>query len=161
MDLYPWLRYIHVAGALIFVLGHGASVAMAFKLRGERDPRRIQPMLQLSAWSLGIFYVGVLLLLTGGIWAGFTPGIEGSWWGDTWIWVALGTFVLTLFLMYGIASSYYKRLRTITDAMVDGSEAVSEERLAEVLSGPRPILLALIGFGSLLFILYLMMFKPF
>jgi uncharacterized membrane protein len=161
MDLYPWLRYIHVAGALIFVLGHGASVAMAFKLRGERDPRRIQPMLQLSAWSLSIFYIGVLLLLTGGIWAGFTPGIDGSWWGDAWIWVALGTFVLTLFLMYGIASSYYKRLRTITDAMVDGSEAVSEERLAEVLSGPRPILLAVIGFGSLLFILYLMMFKPF
>lgn len=161
MDLYPWLRYIHVAGALIFVLGHGASVAMAFKLRGERDPRRIQPMLQLSAWSLGIFYIGVTLLLTGGIWAGFTPGIEGSWWGDAWIWVALGTFLLTLFLMYGIASNYYKRLRTITDAMVDGSEAVSEERLAEVLSGPRPVLLAVIGFGSLLFILYLMMFKPF
>ena len=161
MDLYPWLRYLHVAGVLIFVLGHGGSVAMAFKLRGERDPRRIQPLLQLSAWAMGIFYVGMLLLLVGGIWAGFTPGIEGSWWSDAWIWVALGTFLLTMFLMYGIATNYYKRLRTITDAMVDGSEAVSEERLAEVLSGPRPILLAVIGFGSLLFILYLMMFKPF
>jgi TRAP-type C4-dicarboxylate transport system permease small subunit len=161
MDLYPWLRYIHVAGALLFVLGHGTSVVVSFKVRSERDPQRIQALLQLSASALGIFYVGIVLLLGAGIWAGFTPGVPGSWWGQKWIWVALGAFLLTMFLMYGIASSYYKRLRTIADAMVAGSEAVSEANLAEVLTGPRPWLLAGIGFVSLFFILYLMMFKPF
>lgn len=150
-----------MAGALIFVLGHGVSVGVAFKVRVEREPQRIQALLQLSAWAIGLTYVGILLLLAAGIWAGFTPGAPGSWWEQAWIWVALGTFVLTMFLMYGLATNYYKRLRTITDAMVGGSEAVSEERLAEVLSGPRPWLLAAIGFGSLFFILYLMMFKPF
>ena len=161
MDLYPWLVYVHVAGVLLFTLGHGASVGVAFKVRQERDPQRIHALLQLSTWSLGFFYVGVLLLLGAGVWAGFTPGIEGSWWGDAWIWTALATFVLTMFLMYGIASNYYRRLRTIVEAMVGGSEAVSEERLAQVLAGPRPLLLAVIGFGSLFFILYLMLFKPF
>jgi Predicted integral membrane protein (DUF2269) len=161
MDLYPWLVYVHVAGVLLFTLGHGASVGVAFKVRQERDPQRIHALLQLSTWSLGFFYVGVLLLLGAGIWAGFTPGIEGSWWGDAWIWVALGTFVLTMFLMYGLASNYYRRLRTIVEAMIGGSEAVSAERLAQVMSGPRPWLLAVIGFGSILFILYLMLFKPF
>jgi len=161
MDLYPWIVYVHVAGVLIFVLGHGMSVGVAFKVRGERDPQRIQALLQLSAWGLGIFYVGILLLLGAGIWAGFTPGIDGSWWDQRWIWVALGTFVLTMFAMYGAATNYYKRLRTIVDAMVSGSEAVSEARLAEVLTGPRPWVLAGIGTVSLLFILYLMMFKPF
>lgn len=161
MDLYPWLRYIHVAGVLLFVLGHGSSVAVAFKVRAERDPQRIQALLQLSTSTLGIFYVGILLLLGAGIWAGFTPGVPGSWWEDRWIWVALGTFLLTMFLMYGIASNYYRRLRTIVDAMVGGSEAVSEARLAEVLTGPRPWLLAGIGFVSIFFILYLMLFKPF
>ena len=161
MDLYPWIVYVHVAGVLVFMLGHGASVAVAFKVRGERDPQRIQALLQLSTWALWMFYVGILLLLGAGIWAGFTPGIDGSWWGDRWIWIALATFVLTMFAMYGIASNYYRRVRTIVDAMVGGSEAVSVERLTEVLSGPRPWLLAVIGFGSIFFILYLMLFKPF
>jgi hypothetical protein len=161
MDLYPWVVYAHVAGVLLFMLGHGVAVAVAFKVRGERDPQRIQVLLQLSTWSLWIFYLGILLLLGAGIWAGFTPGIEGSWWGERWIWVALGVFVLTMFAMYGIASNYYRRLRTIVDAMVGGSEAVSEEQLAQVLSGPRPWLLAGIGFVSIFFILYLMLFKPF
>lgn len=161
MDLYPWIVYVHVAGVLVFMLGHGASVAVAFKVRGERDPQRIQALLQLSTWALGMFYVGVLLLLGAGVWAGFTPGINGSWWGSGWIWTALVIFVLTMFAMYAIASTYYKRVRTIVDAMVGGSEAVSSDRLAQVLSGPRPWLLAVIGFGSILFILYLMLFKPF
>ncbi len=161
MELYPWIVYVHVAGVLLFVLAHGVSVGVAFKVRGERDPHRILPLLQLSTWSLGLFYSGILLLLGAGVWAGFTPGIDGSWWGDAWIWVALGTFVLTMFAMYGIASNYYRRLRTIVEAMVAGSQAVSETRLAEVLAGPRPWILAGVGMGSLLFILYLMLFKPF
>ena len=161
MDMYPWIVYLHVAGVLVFMLGHGVSVGVSFKVRGERDPDRIHALLQLSVWSLGIFYVGVLLLLGGGIWAGFTPGIEGSWWGSGWIWTALATFVLTMFAMYALASNHYRRLRTIVEAMVGGSQAVSHERLAEEVSGPRPWLLAFIGFGSILFILYLMLFKPF
>ena len=161
MDLYQWLRYVHIAGALLFVMGHGASVSVAFKVRSERDPARILALLQLSTWSLWMFYLGVLFLLGAGIWAGFTPGVDGSWWEQGWIWVALGTFVLTMFVMYGVASNYYRRLRTITEAMANGSEAVSQDRLAEVLSGPRAWILAIVGFGSLLFILYLMLFKPF
>jgi uncharacterized membrane protein len=134
---------------------------VAFKVRGERDPGRILVLLQLSSWSLSIFYVGIALLLGGGIWAGFTPGIDGSWWGSGWIWVSLGTFVFTMLVMYGVATNYYRRLRTIAEAMVSGSQAVSDEQLGEVLSGPRAWILAVVGFGSLLFILYLMLFKPF
>jgi hypothetical protein len=161
MDLYPWLVYVHVAGVLLFMLGHGTSVAVAFKVRGERDPQRIDALLQLSGWSFTLFYVGILILLAAGIWAGFTPGLDGSWWGATWIWVALITFVVTMILMYALGSSYYKRVRTIIEAMLGGSKAVTEAQLAEVLKGPRPWLLAVIGLGSVFFILYLMLFKPF
>jgi hypothetical protein len=162
---YQWTVYVHIAGALLFVLAHGVSVSVAFRIRSEREPVRILALLQLSTWSLGIFYAGILVLLGAGILAGFMgPDQEfggSSWWGDGWIWTALITFVLTMFAMYGIASSYYRRLRTIVQAMADGSEAVSTDRLAQVLSGPRAWLLAVVGFGSLLFILYLMLFKPF
>jgi hypothetical protein len=157
--------YLHIAGAFGFLLSHGVSVAVAFRVRKERDPARIMSLLELSASTLWGMYVSLLILLGGGIVAGFLgPDQELgglSWWGFGWIWTALAALVVTMGLMYGLATNYYKRLRTIAGAMAEGSQAVSETQLADVLKGPRPWILAVAGFGSLLFILYLMMFKPF
>ena len=165
MRLYPWVVYLHVAGVFGFLVAHGVSVGVAFKVRKERDAQRILALLQLSASSIGVMYISTLVLLAGGILAGFLgPDQEFgglSWWGYGWIWVALGTFLATILAMGAVASPYYRRLRTVAEAMSGGSQAVSQDRLAEVLGGPRPWLLAGIGFGSILFILYLMMFKPF
>jgi hypothetical protein len=149
--------FLHIAGVFAFLTAHGVSVGVAFRVRGERDPRRILALLELSAWSTSLMYLGLLLLLTGGVIAGFI----GDWWGSGWIWVSLGTLVLVMIGMYMAAAGYYKRLRMIVGAMADGSQAVSDERLSELLEGPRPWVLAVIGFGGILFILYLMLFKPF
>jgi Predicted integral membrane protein (DUF2269) len=152
-----WWVFLHIAGVFAFLVAHGVSVGVAFRLRRERDPRRIMALLDLSSWSISLMYIGILLLLTGGIVAGFV----GDWWGSGWIWVSLGTLIVVIVSMYAVASGYYKRLRLIVGAMADGSQAVSEEQLAGLLEGPRPWILAVIGFGGLLFILYLMLFKPF
>jgi hypothetical protein len=159
--LYQWMVFLHIAGVFAFLIAHGVSVGVAFRVRGERDPRRIMALLELSAWSTSLMYIGILLLLTGGVIAGFTPGSEGSWWSEGWIWVSLGTLILVMVAMYAMATNYYKRLRTIVGAVAEGSQAITEERLAELLVGPRPWILAGIGFGGILFILYLMLFKPF
>src|SRR5918996_572084 len=127
------------------------------RLRQERDPKRIMALLDVSSSSISGLYVGLVLLLAGGVVAGFV----GDWWGQGWIWVALGTLVAVMVFMYALATPYYKRLRLIVGAMADGSEAVSDERLAELLAGPRAVLLAVVGLLGLLFILYLMFFKPF
>ena len=154
---YTWWVYLHVAGVLVFLLAHGISMGVALRLRQERDPRRIMALLDLSSMSITGLYVGLVLLLTGGVVAGFV----GDWWGKGWIWVALGTLIALMVFMYVGASPYYKRLRTIVGAMVEGSEAVSEERLSALLVGPRAVVLAVVGVLGLLFILYLMFFKPF
>ena len=155
--LYQWMVFLHIAGVFAFLIAHGVSVGVAFRVRGERDPRRILALLELSAWSTSLMYLGLLLLLTGGVIAGFI----GDWWNEAWIWVSLGTLVLVMIAMYAVAAGYYKRLRLIVGAMADGSQAVSDQRLSELLEGPRPWVLAVIGFGGILFILYLMLFKPF
>jgi len=155
--VYQWMVFWHIAGVFAFLIAHGVSVGVAFRVRGERDPQRIMALLELSAWSTGLMYGGILLLLAGGVIAGFM----GNWWGSGWIWVSLGTLIAVMVAMYGVATGYYKRLRLIVGAMAEGSQAVSEPRLAELLEGPRPWVLALIGFGGILFILYLMLFKPF
>jgi hypothetical protein len=163
--VYQWWVFLHIAGVFVFLVSHGVSVGVAFRLRGERDPRRIMALLDLSSWSISLMYVGILLLLAGGIVAGFLGPDQAlggtSWWSSAWIWVSLGTLLVVIIAMYAMASGYYKRLRLIVGAMANGSQAVSEEQLAGLLEGPRPWILAVIGFGGLLFILYLMLFKPF
>lgn len=154
---YQWWVFLHIAGAFVFLLSHGVSMGVSLRLRQERDPRRIMALLDVSSASISGLYVGLVLLLVGGVVAGFV----GDWWGQGWIWVALGTLAALMVLMYALASTYYKRLRLIVGAMADGSEAVSEARLAELLAGPRPVVLAVTGLAGLLFILYLMLFKPF
>jgi len=154
---YQWWVFLHIAGAFVFLVAHGVSIGVSLRLRQERDPKRIMALLDVSSSSISGLYVGLVLLLAGGVVAGFV----GDWWGQGWIWVALGTLVAVMILMYAMATNYYKRLRLIVGAMADGSEAVSDERLAELLSGPRPVALAVLGSAGLLFILYLMLFKPF
>lgn len=162
---YTWWVYLHVAGVLVFLLAHGISMGVALRLRREREPRRIMALLDLSSMSITGLYVGLVLLLLGGVLAGFMGPDQAfggtSWWGFGWIWVALGTLIGLMVFMYVVASPYYKRLRTIVGAMAEGSQAVTEDRLAGLLIGPRAVLLAVVGVLGLLFILYLMFFKPF
>ena len=60
-----------------------------------------------SAWGVGAMYIGLLLLLVGGIWAGFA----GDHWGSLWIWVALVTLVVVIAVMYAVATPFYGRMR--------------------------------------------------
>ena len=43
MDLAPyhlWIVWIHVVGVFLFLIGHGVSIFVAFRLRTEREPVR-------------------------------------------------------------------------------------------------------------------------
>src|SRR6266511_2088162 len=51
MELYPWLVFLHIGGAFLFVLAHGVSALVAFRLRAERDPGRMTALLELSSTS--------------------------------------------------------------------------------------------------------------
>ena len=78
--MYEWLVLAHIIGVLGFMFTHGVAATMALRLRHERNPDRIRVMLQVSSSSLSVFYVSMVLLLGGGIWAGF----NGHGWGEGW-----------------------------------------------------------------------------
>ena len=45
MDLAPyhsWIVFIHVVGVILFLIGHGVSVFVAWRLRTERDVSAIR-----------------------------------------------------------------------------------------------------------------------
>jgi len=155
--VYPWLVFLHICGALGFMLAHGASVAVMFRLRRERDRERIRTLLSLSSASMTGFYGSIVVLLAGGVLAGFA----GNWWGMMWIWLSLGLFVAILVMMYPLASAYYRKILRAVEMRPSGAPMVSDEELDEMLGSSRPLAIAVVGFGGILVILWLMIFKPF
>ena len=155
--MYQWLVFLHIAGAFGFLLFHGASVGVLLRLRHERNRERISVLLDLSAASMIGFYVSVVVLLGGGILAGFA----GSWWGRLWIWVSLALFLAIAVAMYPLGSRTFRRIRQAVALRPSGAPMASDEEIDEILRSPRLVLLAAIGYGGLLVILWLMVFKPF
>jgi plastocyanin len=154
--MYEWWVFAHVLGVFGFLASHGVSMGVLVKLRSERDPVRVDELLQLSSRATGPLY-GFLLLLIG---AGIVAGFLGGWWDEGWIWGGIVTLVLVILVMYVIATPYYRRVRTITQAMVGGSQAVSPKEYDQVLRSGKPMLVMAVGVVGLLVILFFMMFKP-
>ena len=167
MDLtpyLPWLKFAHIIGAVLFVGGHGVSMAMALRLRHEREPARMLAMLDLSASALNLASIGMLVLLV----AGIVDGIVGGYFGRLWIWAALVIFLATGFAMTPLASGHFnairqalgQRTRQMKEADPDPVPLPMEQTIA-LAAGPRPVQVAAFGGTALLVLLWLMTFKPF
>lgn len=170
MDLAPflvWLKLLHILGALGLLLAHGASAAVSFKLRGERDRVRIQALLDLSGASLNAFYLAFAVVL----FAGILTGIAGGYWtsGQLWIWASLILFVATVVAMYVLASSWFASVRhavgvaTLQDIRkgLQPPPPLEDEELAALLTSRRPLTIAAVGLGAIVLLVYLMVLKPF
>lgn len=162
--MYQWIVLLHIVGAFVFVIAHGASAWAVVAIRGEREPARIRALADLSSMSLTAAYVGLLMLLVGGIWA----GIYNDWFRFGWIWVALGLFLAIAIAMYLIATPYFKRLRIALGQRVMGMPkdapepiALSDGEIATIAATAPATLLVAVGLGGLLIILWLMVVKPF
>ena len=161
--MHQWLVLLHLVGAFVFVAAHGVSVWMSVQLARERDPRRIAALLDLSSTSLGGVYGGLGLLLIGGIWA----GIDGGFFSRGWIWAAIAVLVAIIVAMYAIATPYFRRLRTALGMAQYGAKdavppaALSDPEILAIAARSPVAVLTIVGFGGLLIILWLMVFKPF
>jgi uncharacterized membrane protein/plastocyanin len=154
--VHRWWVFLHVVGVFGFLMAHGVSAYATFQLRREHEAARVSHLLELSSSSIGLMWNSIGLLLLGGIVAGFT----GGFWGQGWIWAAIALFLAVTVAMYVIATPWVKRLRTISAAIAQGTEAVSQEQYEQILRSRRPYTIAAVGFAGLLVILYLMVFKP-
>ena len=167
MDLSPylmWIVYIHIVAAFAFVLSHGVSAYVAFRIRSERDPARIGALLDVSTTSLGAMYASLAVLLVAGILA---AGV-GGYFAARWPWAAIVTLVLVTGAMYPLASEYYTKVRhaigqrTQRDKPTDPAPVpLNAAGLAVLLDNRRPEAIAAVGIVGLLVILWLMVIKPF
>jgi hypothetical protein len=154
MNLYPWLVFLHVVGGFAFVLAHGASVMVAFRVRHARDPATMRALLDLSEYSMIFALPALLVVLASGIGLGFW----GGHWGRLWIWISLGLLIGIAVSMGLLGTAHYSRMRHA--AKVASSSGSLTPELAGLRASRRPFLLAAIGGIGLLAILWLMAFKP-
>jgi len=156
---------VHVLSVLAFVLLHGISAGVAFRLRSEREPARIRALLELSTASLGGATAALLVILASGI----VAGIVGGWWtsGRLWLWVSVALFIGVGVAMSVVAVPHLDAVRRAvglpsrSDRPGEPIPATAgDDELAALLMSRRPVVSAVIGLGGLGLITWLMQFKP-
>lgn len=157
--MYQWIVLVHIIGVVGFLMAHGVSLFVAFRVQREKDIHAIRALLGLSANASMASMISLLLLLIGGIAGGFV----GHWWSQGWIWVSLAIFVLIWISMSVFTGPAFRRARIAAGftgpTRID--ESIISEDLPVRLVELRPWLPTLIGGIGLVIILGLMVLKPF
>jgi hypothetical protein len=149
-SLYLWLKYLHLLGLAIFLLGHGVSAGCSLLLRRPLSDAVRASLLQLSIRGNFASFPGLGLLLVTGVSMGFL----GSWWHWGWIWAAIVVLAAVWTAMGAQSVPYHKAREAIGGTKPEGSLEVELKRA-------RPVVMAVIGTVGLVVLIFLMVFKPF
>ncbi|HEY7702040.1 MAG TPA: DUF2269 family protein [Candidatus Limnocylindrales bacterium] len=156
-ELYPWFVFAHLAGLVLFAISHGASAFMAFRLRAAPDLRTASALLDVGRLSIGPMYIGLVLLIVGGLGAAAGANL----WGRPWLIASIVVFVAVLIVMWAVASPYYMGLRkSIDEKGPDGEPTITWDALRAQLDSRRPDILMAVGTVGLLLLVWLMVIKP-
>lgn len=161
--MYQFLVFLHIACVFVFLVAHGGSAVVAFRLKSERDPEPVKALLDLSTFALSswVTWVSLLVVLVTGV----ATGIMNSYFGTWWIWISIVLFVLIGGLMTPLAGMFFMKLRKAAGIYGDKKMAptgiVDAPEIDRLLSTWRPIVPGAIGVGGFVVILFFMLFKPF
>lgn len=153
--MYPWFVALHVIGFGLFLVTHGVSMWIAFRIRHETNRDVVAAMLRMSARNNQVMYLGLAVLGVGGLAAAASVG----WLDATWVIASYVVFLTVLVLMFVIASPYYYPLRDGLEG-TDRVPRLDDEELHARLQTRRPELLALVGGTGLVILVGLMALRP-
>ena len=98
-DIYPWLKALHVAAALIFV---GGVLSVSVFLHASKDAAAARTV---RHWDQRVTAPAMLL-----VWAlGLALGLTGHWFADLWLQAKL-VLVLVLSGIHGVQSGRLRKL---------------------------------------------------
>jgi ABC-type dipeptide/oligopeptide/nickel transport system permease subunit len=164
VDWYPWVVLAHVVAVIVAFGAHGVSAFAMFRVKRETDRPRIAAVLDLSSTALiaaGIALIIALLL-------GLVAAIMGGHFSRLWPWVAIVIVVLVWLLMTPMAANPMTGIRAALglpsrlDKKGDPPrQPASEAELAIAQARLQPELVAAIGVGAIVILVWLMEMKPF
>ena len=164
LALIPWLNFLHILSAFTFFLAHGASVAMAFRLRSEKDLARIRALLDLSGSTMVVMGISFLVMGISGLSMPFILRI----WNRGWIWASIILMIIVFLYMALMNDKRYKHLRRMVGLpyMIGGKnfpaeEPASQEEVEAHIRNLNIHGLVIVGYVIPMIVLWLMVFKPF
>jgi uncharacterized membrane protein len=152
MNILPWLKLIHILGAIIWIGGGVMLSLFAARARQSEDPRIISEFARtLSYAGLRVLMPAVVAVLVFGIWL----VLASSAWNFTelWILLALGAFVIAFL----VGAVYLSRIAIQFDRLTTGMDfdiKAAKELLGRWIAGYAMVLVILI------FAVWDMVFKP-
>jgi hypothetical protein len=153
---FRWLLFLHIASVLALLGTHGTSMTVLYRIRAERDRRRILDLVTLSGETIVPMYVSLAAIVVTGVLLGLKLDAFSTW----WLWLAIVILVVIIGLMSAIARPYFARVKEACQVRPSGVPRVSDEELADILRSSTAHVLTAIGGIGLLAILYLMVFQP-
>ena len=161
--LHRIFLFAHVLSAFLYLLVHGGSVAVAFRVRRESSAERVRALLDLSRSSVAV--ANYLFLAT--VACGIALGFLGHWWSAGWVWLSIVILVVVLVVMGRAAAPYFRRIRgAVGLVLADGAwqhtgpESTADELTVALESG-SPAMITALSVGGWAVIVWLMLFKPF
>lgn len=153
--MYQWFVFTHLVGLVLFLIAHGASAFISFRIRSLRDAALVADYLELSQMSTRAAYVGLVVLLLGGA----AAATMNDLWTKPWVLGSIVVLILVLVGMFVLAAGYYYKLRDLI-AGKDGQPPIDEAALVVYLNSRRPEMITAVGLGGLIVLVWLMVFKP-
>ena len=161
--LHRIFLFAHVLSAFLYLLAHGGSVAVAFRVRRETSADRIRALLDLSRSTVAV--ANYLFLAT--VVCGIVLAFLGHWWSAGWVWLSIAVLVMVLVVMGRAAAPYFRRIRGAVGLVLadgvwrhTGPESTADE-VARALESGNPAAITALSIGGWAVIVGLMLFKPF
>ena len=156
-QFFSWFVFIHLVGLVVFALSHGVSMYMAFAVRMQRDPKSVAAVLAAGQIATGPMYIGLVLLIVGGLAAALSANLIG----EPWIIASIVVLVIVIAVMYSVATPYYGTLRkALAEVGPDGQPTIAPDALAALLDTRRPEVLSAVGTVGLVILVWLMVLRP-
>jgi len=164
LALIPWLIFLHTLSAITFFLAHGTSMAMAFQIRKETDFARIRAMLDLSEATLIPAFIAFLVMGVSGLVMPFILKL----WSKGWIWASIFLILVVFLQMVFMNEKRYKILRKLVglpyrqgNKIFPAESPASPAEMEAHLKKMNVTDLVIVGYVIPMFVLWLMVFKPF
>jgi len=155
--------FAHVLSAFLYLLAHGGSAAVAYRVRRETSAERVRALLDLSRFTVPVANYMFMTTVVCGVVLGFL----GHWWSARWIWLSIAILVTVLVVMGKTAAPYFRRIRNAVGLVVAddaGQRTVREpsaEELTQALESGNATAITALAIGGWAVIVWLMLFKPF
>jgi len=163
MEFYPWVVVGHVILVILAFGAHGVSAFAMFRVKQETDRQRMIGVLDLS--QVALIGAGIALLIA--VVLGIVAALMGGHFARLWTWASIVIVVLVWIAMTPMAANPMNRVRQALGqpSRLDGKAPppppATDAELAAAQAKLRPELVAAIGIGAIVLLVWLMELKPF